>query len=115
MAVEVTARHMEDSSKVQRHAGHKAEELAEEFQGIEHVHVVLDVQKHNNIASVAVQARRHVRAEAAETSDNMFTSIDLAVEKVARQLRRRLDKIQDHKPAMKHTELDKEKEPFEEE
>jgi putative sigma-54 modulation protein len=109
MAIEVTARHMNATQDVQNYARQKAEEIAAEFPRVEHIHVILDVEKHRNIASVFVQAKHHVRAESSESSDRMINSIDLAVEKMQKQLARVRDRIHDHKPAMKKTENDKQR------
>ena len=107
MAIEVTARHMNATQEVQNYARQKAEAIAEDFPKVEHVHVILDVEKHRCLASVFVQAKRHVRVEAQESSDRMITSIDMAMEKMEKQLSRLRDKTHDHKPAMKKTEKEK--------
>ena len=104
MAIEITVRHMNATQEVQSYARQKAEALVEDFPRIEHVHVILDVEKHRCLASVFVQAKQHVRAEAQESSDRMITSIDMATAKMEKQLSRLRDKIHDHKPAMKKTE-----------
>lgn len=107
MAIEITARHMNATIQIQEYARRKAESMREEFPKIEHVHVILDVEKHLHIAKVFVQSKNHLRAEAEEASDKLVTSIDAAVAKIEKQLRRVADKIHDHKPAMKHEELDR--------
>jgi len=109
MPVEVTARHLEASDGLQDYARRKAEALMEDFPRVEFVHVILDAEKHRQIAEVVVQAKNKIRAEAKEVSDNMKASIDVAVEKVERQLRKLRDKIQDHKTAMRHEELNRDR------
>ena len=107
MAIEITARHMNATQDVQSYARQKAEAIVDEFPKVENVHVILDVEKHRCLASVFVQAKRHARVEAQESSDRMITSIDLAMEKMEKQLSRLRDKTHDHKPAMKKTEKEK--------
>ncbi len=109
MAVEITARHMHAAEGALEHARNKGEALAAEFRRIEHVHVILDIQKHLNIARISVLAKGPLRLEADETSEDMYTSIDVAVEKVAKQLRKIQEKVHDHKNAMKHSEHDLER------
>lgn len=104
MPIEVTARHMHAGVELQEYARSRAEEIVGEFSGIEHVHVILDVEKRRQIAEFVVQARHHIRAEAAETSESMRSSIDAAAGKVAKQLRREYEKMRDHRPAKKHGE-----------
>jgi putative sigma-54 modulation protein len=89
---------MEVSTALRDHAISRVQESLDEFPRVEDVHVILDVQrKINHIAEVVVKAKNHVHAEAKETTSDMYASIDEAVEKVHRQLRRQRDKIQDHK------------------
>ncbi|WFB35273.1 ribosome-associated translation inhibitor RaiA [Kiritimatiellota bacterium B12222] len=98
MNITVTCRHMEMSSALRDHATSRVEESLTEFPRVEDVHVILDVQrKINHVAEVVVKAKNHVHAEATETTSDMYASIDAAVDKVHRQLRKNRDKIQDHK------------------
>ena len=92
---------MNASDAIQDYARRMAEGLLEAFPQVEHIHVILDVEKHRNIAEVLVQAKRNIRAESREASDTMLVSVDGAMDKVERQLARARDKIHDHKPAMK--------------
>jgi putative sigma-54 modulation protein len=101
MSIEVTIRHMDKKGDLQDYANRKAEMLIEEFPKVEYVHVILDVEKHRNIAEVFAQSKNHVRVDAKESSDDMIASIDMAVKKVEKQLRKVSDKLHDHKPAMK--------------
>ena len=104
MPIEITASHMQASEGLQEYAREKAQQILEDFPRVEHVHVILDVEKHSHKAEVVVQARNHVHAEATESSENFRVSIDLAMDKIERQLRKLRDKVQDHKPAMRREE-----------
>jgi len=101
MSIEVTVRHMHANNHIQEYARRKAAAVLDAFPMVEHVHVILGVEKHRQIAEVVVQGKKHLRAEAEEASDKMITSIDCAIEKIERQLSRLRDKIHDHKPTMK--------------
>jgi len=107
MPIEITARHMEATDRMQDYARRKADELVEAFPRIEHMHVILAVEKQRHIAEVVVQAKNHLRAEAKEESDTMMASIDGAMSKIERQLQRFREKIHDHKPAMKREEQER--------
>ncbi len=96
MSVEVTVRHT-TASGIQGYANEKAEGLMAEFPRIEHVHIILDVEKHRHVAECIIQAKKHVHVEASETSDNFKSSIDIAVERAERQLRKLEDRIQEHR------------------
>ena len=55
MSIEVTTRHM-NAPGAKEYAHEKAERLVELFPRIEHVHVILDVEKHRYEAEIVVQA-----------------------------------------------------------
>lgn len=97
MNINVTCRHMEVTDSLRDHATSRVTESLSEFPRVEDVHVILDVQKINHIAEVVIRAKNHIHVEAREETSDMYASIDAAVEKAHKQLRKRRDKIQDHK------------------
>ncbi len=96
MSIEVTTRHM-NAPRAKDYAREKADKLVEQFPRIEHVHVILDVEKHRYDAEVVVQAKNHIRVEASETHDDMWVAIDVAVDRAEKQLRKLRDKVQEHR------------------
>ncbi len=98
MSIEITARHMDETGGIQNQAREKAEDLIREFPRVEHVHVILDREKHRQKAEFFVQAKNHIRVEADATTDHMQKSIHEAHAKVERQLRRLRDKVLEHRP-----------------
>ena len=104
MPIEVTARHMSASDMLQDYARKRAGEIVDEFPRVEHLHVILNIEKRRQIAEFVVQASNHIRTEASEDTENMRSSIDGAADKIIRQLRKLRDKVQDHKVVMKHVE-----------
>ncbi len=109
MSIEVTARHMEISNGTQEYARTKAEELMRVFPGIEYIHIILDHERHNKLAEIVVQARNHIKIEAEEKSDKLRGSLDSVIDKIERQMRKQLDKIQDHKLTMRKKESEKDR------
>jgi putative sigma-54 modulation protein len=107
MPIEVTARHESATNELQDYAKSKAEELLEAFPRIEHIHVILNAERHLCLAEAVVQSRNHTRVEAKGSSDNMRASIDMAVEKAEKQLRKIQEKVHDHKVVMKHVDADR--------
>lgn len=97
MQVNVTGRHMEITDAIRNYTHDKLQPLLGEFPRIESVHVILDVEKYRHLAEIVIQAPNHIRVDAREQSDDMYVSIDGAVEKAEKQLRRVWDKMQDHK------------------
>jgi putative sigma-54 modulation protein len=97
MSIEITARHMNSGTRIKAYAEEKAVKLVEMFPRVEHVHVILDVEKHRKEAEVVVQAKDHIRLEASETSDDLENSVDVAFERAEKQLRKLRQKVQEHR------------------
>jgi putative sigma-54 modulation protein len=95
---------MEATPAVQEYAREKAQELMADFPRVDHVHIILDKERHLQKAEIVVHAKKHVHAEASESSDNLKASLDLALAKAAKQLRRVQDKKHDHRPHGKSPE-----------
>ncbi|MFZ4394054.1 MAG: ribosome hibernation-promoting factor, HPF/YfiA family [Kiritimatiellia bacterium] len=93
MAIEITARHLTINMEQQTFARDKAELLMAEFPKIEHVHVILDVQRHQFTAEFVVQHKALAKVEAKEVCDDLVAGIDLAYEKVEKQLRKHREKV----------------------
>lgn len=96
MLIEITGRHAAATDTVKEYARRKIQKVAEEFHDVESVHVILDVQKIRHMAEVVIQGRHHLRLEAREVSDDMYASIDLVSDKIAKQLRKNHDKVVTH-------------------
>lgn len=95
MAIEITARHLTIDAAQQTFARDKAEQLIAEFPKTEHVHVILDIQRHQFTAEFVVQHKGLAKLEAKEVCEDLLAGIDLAYEKIEKQLRKHRDKIVD--------------------
>ncbi len=116
MAIEITSRHVELPGMIQDYARDKSQSLLDEFPRLEHVHMILDAQRHSNIAELVVQGKNRIRVEADDKADDIRTAIDAATHKVEKQLRKLRDKVTDHKVKAKHgarNHEDREREPDE--
>ena len=95
MQVHITGRHVEITDGIRDHIYDKVERTLTGLSRIEDIRIILELQKIENIAEVLVQGKNlHVEGKA--SSENMYTSIDQALEKAERQLRKLRDKVQDH-------------------
>ena len=106
MAIDITGRHVDVTESMRDYAEKRLGKLHDEFPRLDSVHVILDIQKYMHIAEVIVHARRHIRLEAKESSENMYASIDQVVDKIEKQLRRSIDKRHEHKGSSKLTDLE---------
>lgn len=96
MQVHITGRHVEITEGIREHVYAKLDRSLSGLSRIQDVQVVLELQKRTHTAEVIVKGKGHIHVEAEEASENMYTSIDAAVEKAERQLRKLRDKAQDH-------------------
>ena len=97
MAIEITGRHVDITDSMRDYAQKRLAKLVEEFTRIDKIHMILDIQKYVHMAEVVAHMGRHVRVDAKAQSDSMYASIDEAVDKVEKQLRRTVDKRHEHK------------------
>lgn len=106
MQISVTGRHVEITDAIRDHTHGKIEHALAEFPRVESVHVILSVEKYRHLAEIVIQAASHVRVDAREESSDMYASIDGAVDKAAKQLRRVWDRRHDHKSRERLAEVE---------
>ena len=106
MAIEITGRHVDVSDSMRSYAEKRADKLVAEFPRVDKLHVILDIQKFTHMAEVVAHAARHIQLEAKATSENMYASIDEAMDKVEAQLRKTIEKRHDHKGNSKLSDLE---------
>jgi putative sigma-54 modulation protein len=96
--IAVTGRHITVTEAIKEYAQKKIEAIGIDFPKIISAHVILDVQKYRHRCEIVLACANHIHIEAEEESDNMYASIDVAVDKLARQMRKYKTKIQRHRP-----------------
>ena len=92
MQINITGRHVEATDNVKAHITDKLGRCLSIFSEIETVHVILDKERHENIAEVIVHGTHHMEATAKEHSENLYDAIDRAIEHAERQLHKKHDK-----------------------
>ncbi|AKJ64056.1 ribosome hibernation-promoting factor, HPF/YfiA family [Kiritimatiella glycovorans] len=98
MQINVTGRHVDITDAIRDHIHGKVQHAFADFPKTENVHVVLDLEKHRHFAEIQVQGAQHARIEGKAESDDMYTSIDEAIERAEKQLRRLRDKRRSRHP-----------------
>jgi putative sigma-54 modulation protein len=96
MNVNVTARHFEMQDDVRDHAIQRVEKIQKFGHALMDAHVVLDVEKHRQIAEISVHGGHSTFTGRAESHD-MIQSIDDACEKVENQIKRHADKARERR------------------
>lgn len=99
MQVAVTFRHMGASDPLKEHAAERVERIKKYLhtQEFTDAHVILSIEKYRHKAEVNVAAHG-LKMHGEESSDDMYNSIDRAVSKIEKQLRRYKDRLIARKP-----------------
>jgi putative sigma-54 modulation protein len=96
MQVSVTFRNMESKEVLREYVQEKISKLRKYFDYPLEANVVLIVEKHRHIAEVTLVANR-LTLNAQEETEDMFSAIDRAVDKLERQVLKHKEKIKRHK------------------
>lgn len=92
MQIFLTGRNLDVTETLRRYAEEKVGRLRKYLEKITSAHIVLSVQKYRQIAEVTLRVRElTIRGE--ESTTDLYSSIDLVVEKLERQLQRYKGKI----------------------
>jgi len=98
MQLSVTFRHMGASDALKEYARDKVERIRKYFPDPLKAHVVLACDRgYNHIADVMITLHNGIIIKGEETTEDMYSSIDLVMAKIERQVRRYKEKITHHK------------------
>lgn len=99
MNANVSFRHMDSSPALRDYATGKLERIVDKYvHGNIDADVVMSVEKFWHIANFTLQIK-NLTIKGQERSEDMYSSIDLALAKIEKQLRRHKDRLRDHKPS----------------
>lgn len=100
MDITVTFRHMEHSDALESYAKEKVGRLSKYFDSILDAHVIMSVEKNRHSAEVTMNVSG-VTINGHETREDMYSAIDLVLDKMERQVKKYKDRIVRRKPAHK--------------
>jgi putative sigma-54 modulation protein len=100
MQLSTTFRHMDASQAVREYSEEKLEKIRKYFHKDPiSAHAVFSVERgFNHVADINITLPSGLVINAKETTEDMYSSIDLAVARIERQVRKWKEKIRDHKP-----------------
>jgi putative sigma-54 modulation protein len=103
----ITGKHIEITDAIRAHAQEKTSKLPKYYNSIDQVEVVIDSSQGGGKINVEIIARaQHSKVFiATETGEDAYSSIDMVVHKLERQLRRVKGKERDDKHAGTGTEI----------
>jgi len=96
MRMNITARHFEIDRALEEHIHERLMTLKKYFDKVIDAHVILSVEKYRHIAEITLMVSGLTLASK-EESENMRLSIDRAVSKLERQVKRYKAKLTNHK------------------
>lgn len=90
-------RQMDSSSALRGYAEERLEKIKRYFADPLRISCTFSVEKIEHIAEFEVVLRNGLQLHASEATENMYSSVDLALAKMERQVRRYKDRIRHHK------------------
>ncbi len=100
MQLTITFRHMDASAAVRTYAGERLERIKKYVHGDPiAAHAIFSVERdHSFVAEFVITLPSGLVLQASETTEDMYSSIDLAGSRIERQVRKWKEKIRNHKP-----------------
>jgi putative sigma-54 modulation protein len=98
MQMSVTFRHMDASESLKEYTQEKVDRIRKYFPDPLKAHVVLECDRgYNHHADVVITLHNGLVIAGEETTEDMYSSIDLVMAKIERQVRRYKEKLRSHK------------------
>ena len=98
MNLSVTFRHMEATDAIKDYAREKLDKIKRYFPDPITAHVVLTTERgYQHLADVVITLHNGIVLKGKESTEDMYSSIDLVMAKIERQVRRYKEKIRIHK------------------
>ena len=96
MKIEITGRHFQVLEALKDYVTEKIQKLDKYSAKLEMAHVILEVQKFHHISEITLLAK-NLRLTAKNESADMYAAFDESFENIQLQMRRRHDRLKDHK------------------
>ena len=100
-SIQLTGRHVSVTDAMKTHVTQKLQSIELQFPKIIDAQAILEVEKYRHICEIILTCNSHIKIEAKEESDDMYTSIDRCLDKVLRQMRKQKTKVQNPRPDKK--------------
>src|ERR1700733_2074035 len=102
MQFAVTFRHMEPTDALKAYARERMERVKKYLPDPIACHVVLSTERHNHRIDVSFQLHNGLSIAGHEITENMYSSIDLCIAKIERQVRKYKGKLESMKARPHH-------------
>jgi putative sigma-54 modulation protein len=95
MQLNITFRHLDPIDSLKNYAREKVERVNKYLDKATEAHVVLSLERHLHHADISIHSGNFL-LRGKERSEDMYASIDLAMDKIERQLKRYKEKLKHH-------------------
>jgi putative sigma-54 modulation protein len=99
MQTSVTFRHMDPSEPLKQHVLGKLERIRKFFPDPIRAQIVLSLERYRHKADIIITLHNGLAIKGKELTEDMYSAIDLVMDKIERQVRRYKDRIDSHRPA----------------
>lgn len=97
MGLTVTFRHLEPNDALKSYSEEKVLKIERYVPTLNEAHVILSLEKRRHIAEVIVNVNKGKITAKEVSEDNMYSAIDLVMDKIESQARKYKDKLTSHK------------------
>lgn len=97
MQITVTGRHLDLTPTIEEYAQKKASKLTRYFDRVQQIEVRIDKQKNDFEVELIVDVEHHDPFVATARDGDLYASIDIGVDKAARQLTDHKNRLRDNK------------------
>ena len=97
MGLTVTFRHLEPNDALKSYSEEKVLKIERYVPNLNEAHVILSLEKRRHIAEVIVNVNKGKITAKEVSEDNMYSAIDLVMDKIESQARKYKDKLTSHK------------------
>ena len=98
MRVNITARHYKAPERLKEYAENEVKKLTKYLDGIIECEIILDYERTIQVVEIAMKVHKQ-KLFAREKSKDVYKCIDLAVDKIEKQLKKYKEKLKDHSHA----------------
>jgi putative sigma-54 modulation protein len=109
MQINITGHRLDVTPALRAFTLEKLNRLERHFDRISTIHVTFDVEKLRQIAEATIYIAKSEEVHASSEAEDMYTAIDLLVDKLNSQLMKYKGKMIDHRDHRNHRELDRER------
>ena len=97
MQISIIGRHTDLPEELKQYINKKVQKLPRFYNRITSIEVIVDGDSRDSKVELIVKATRHQPLVAHESGNDRYASVDLAVDKMERQLRRHKERLRNHK------------------